>query len=81
MFVPIPVVGVTKDGDRVWYTGKAGEGFVSANPQDAFLGYSLEGARNRAKNLNRMVGIHGIWFVACVGELNNLGELKNETSK
>ncbi len=27
------------------------------------------GARNRAKQLNRMCDVHGVWFVACVGEL------------
>ena len=64
-----PIVGTDRSGKRVWYTGKAGDGFISHNPKDAFMGYSLEGARHRAKILNRMTGLHGVYFVACVGDL------------
>ena len=63
-----PIVGTGRDGKRVWYTGKAGDGFISHDPKDAFM-YSLEGARHRAKILNRMTELHGIYFVACVGDL------------
>jgi hypothetical protein len=64
-----PVTGVNKDGIRVWYTGKAGEAFVSTNHADAFLGYDLHGARRRAEILNRMTPIHGIRFMAVAGSL------------
>jgi len=65
----VPIVGRTAEGGTLWYTGRAGEGFVSTNPKEAFLGYSLEGARNCAARLNRMTPVHGIRFVACVGDL------------
>jgi hypothetical protein len=68
----VPVIGRTAEGSTVWYTGKAGEQFISADPHEAFMGYSLDGARNRAKNLNRMTPMHGIYFVACVGDLAKL---------
>lgn len=65
----VPVVGRAANGDTVWYTGKAGAAFVSADAADAFKGYSLEGARNRATILNRGTILHGIRFVACTGDL------------
>ncbi len=65
----VPIVGRDANGNTVWYTGKAGSEFISTEPRHAFMGYSLEGARNRAKQLNRMCDVHGVWFVACVGEL------------
>lgn len=64
-----PIVGRTANGDTVWYTGKAGDGFVFPNPRDAFLGYNVEGARRVATNLNRMASVHGIRFVAVAGDL------------
>jgi hypothetical protein len=68
----VPVIGRTADGSTVWYTGKAGAEFISANPKDAFMGYSLDGARNCAMRLNRMTALHGVYFVACVGDLAEL---------
>jgi hypothetical protein len=68
----VPVIGRTQDGQTVWYTGRAGAGFVSADPNEAFKGYSLERARNRALNLNRGTCLHGIYFVACTGDLAGL---------
>lgn len=65
----VPVIGRAANGDTVWYTGKAGAAFVSADAVDAFQGYSLEGARNRATMLNRGTVVHGIRFVACTGDL------------
>jgi hypothetical protein len=64
----VPVIGRCANGSTVWYTGRAGSGFISGNPKDAFLGYSLEGARRCATNLNRMTPAHGVYFVACVGD-------------
>lgn len=64
----VPVIGRKADGTAVWYTGRAGAGFVSENAAEAFC-YSIEGARNRALNLNRGTALHGIRFVACVGDL------------
>jgi hypothetical protein len=65
----VPIVGRTADGKTVWYTGRAGDGWVSSNPKEAFLGFSLEGARSRATQFNRMTAVHGIYFVACAGDL------------
>ena len=67
-----PIVGRKADGSTVWYTGRSGEGFVSPNAKEAFLGYTVEGARLRALVLNRMTPLHGIHFVACVGDLAEL---------
>jgi len=64
----VPVIGRTAQGGTVWYTGKAGDAFVSVNAADAFRGYSLEGARRRAALLNRGAELHGIWFIACTGD-------------
>ena len=65
----VPVVGRTADGGTVWYTGKSGAAFVSPDPNQAFMGYILEGARRRATFLNRGFALTGIWFVACTGDL------------
>ena len=64
----IAVMGRTAEGGTVWYTGRAGAAFISANESEAFR-YSIEGARRRALNLNRGTAMHGIRFVAVVGEL------------
>jgi hypothetical protein len=60
------VRGVKADGTEVFYTGRAGDGFVSPDRADAFYGYTLEGARRQAAVLNQGTGIHGIRFVAVV---------------
>ena len=65
----IPVIGRTQTGETVFYTGRAGDGFVSSDPKDAFLYQSVDAARGRAKSLNGGTPLHGIWFVACVGDL------------
>jgi len=64
-----PIVGRTINGDTVFYTGRAGEGWVSANPAEAFMGFSLEGARKRAIYLNRGLQLHGIFFIVPTGDL------------
>ena len=65
----VPILGRRADGSTVWYTGRAGQAFVSENACDAFLGYSLEGARAKAMRLNVMTPMHGIRFVAVTGDL------------
>lgn len=57
------VRGVTKSGSVVFYTGKAGEAWVSTDMSDAFP-YSESGARAKASMFNRMTEIHGIHFIA-----------------
>lgn len=62
------IIGRTKDGETVWYTGRAGRRFVSDDRREAYEYPSVEAARRRAKVLNFGTELHGIWFVACVGE-------------
>lgn len=52
-----------KDGNEFFYTGRAGEGWISANMGEAFP-YSLEGARNKAIRFNEAAALHGLWFIA-----------------
>jgi hypothetical protein len=66
-----PITGIDNSGNRVWYTGRSGQGFVSHDHEDAFLGYTLNGARDKAAKLNKMTSLHGIYFVAVTGELLN----------
>lgn len=62
------VIGRTREGETVYYTGRAGQAFVSPKPEEAFGYESLEVARRRAANFNRMTEIHGIRFMVPVGE-------------
>lgn len=57
------VRGRKANGETVWYTGMAGQGFVSDSIRHAFDYPTLEQARNRARNLNQMTQLHGIHFV------------------
>lgn len=58
------VRGLTVDGMEFFYTGKAGEAFVNADIKTAFTYQTLEGAKRRALDLNRMTAIHGYRFIA-----------------
>lgn len=67
-----PIKGLTKAGETVWYTGRAGHtgtstSWLSFDRAEAFL-LSVEGARRKAADLNRMTDIHGIHFIAVVGD-------------
>lgn len=42
-------------GTDFFYTGRAGSGFVSDNPSDAFLYQSPLGARTKAASFNRVL--------------------------
>ncbi len=63
------VCGTTADGKQVYYTGAAGEAFVSTDPGRAFVGWYESGARNVADRLNRMTSVHGITFRPQAGGL------------
>lgn len=43
------------------YTGRAGEGWLSANQAEAFT-YSREGAEHKAEIFNRATCLHGLTF-------------------
>lgn len=58
------VIGRKQDGSTVYYTGRAGQAFVSENSLQAFQFDTLEYARHRAKVLNRMTELHRIRFIA-----------------
>lgn len=55
--------GVTKNGTEMFFTGKAGAEWVSADRGAAFT-FGIEGARRSALLFNSRIALHGIWFVA-----------------
>jgi len=56
------LVGRKEDGSTVYYTGRAGSLFVSADESQAFHYDDIVSARHRAANLNQMTALHGILF-------------------
>jgi len=56
--------GLDVDGREYFYTGRAGECWLSPERADAFTWGTLEAARNRAKQFNGRVALHGVWFLA-----------------
>lgn len=58
------VQGTTRDGQRVYYTGAAGDAFVSPERARAFVGWYETGAVRVAARLNVCTAIHGITFEA-----------------
>lgn len=58
------VKGVDAHGKQVWYTGRAGDQFISYDRNDAYLGFSAEGASHKATVLNRGTAFHGVRFSA-----------------
>lgn len=75
---------IVKSGNNFYYTGKAGQAFVSPNACDAFEYGSLEAAQRRATTLNRQslrpykswatihkswATIHSTHFVVAVSEV------------
>jgi hypothetical protein len=57
------VQGVTNEGAEVYYTGKAGQEFVTSARGESFGYTTAAQAENRVRNLNRMSEVHGIRFV------------------
>jgi hypothetical protein len=58
------VRGLKADGTEVFYTGRAGEGWVSTSRSDGFAYATIEVARNKATGFNRMMTVHGVRFIA-----------------
>ena len=58
------VRGRTVEGNEVFYTGKAGQAFISTLRGESFGYTSQWQAQARAKNLNCMSDIHGVLFIA-----------------
>src|SRR6516162_2493201 len=55
--------GLNSDGDEFFYTGKAGDGWVSEDRSKAFGYWTEERARGRAMTFNQFCPVHGFWFV------------------
>ena len=55
---------VNRSGDVVFYTGRAGNGWVDSDRREAFSFTDLTHARGRAVWFNRYSEVHGCWFVA-----------------
>lgn len=60
------VQGRDKDGNRVFYTGCAGEKFISRGRFDAFVFSGPTVASNKAMALNRMTQFHGVHFTVLI---------------
>lgn len=58
------VIGTDQRGQTLYYTGAAGELFVSQDRRRAFIGWYESGAQMVALRLNRGSAIHGITFRA-----------------
>lgn len=57
------VRGIDNDGTVWWLTGKAGPDYVSRDIKDAFVGFSIQGARRKAARLNLHATRLGIRFI------------------
>jgi hypothetical protein len=55
--------GLTEQGVEVWYTGKAGVGWLSHVKANAFEYQVLQTARVKASKFNANVELHGVWFI------------------
>lgn len=55
---------VDANGNVAYWTGRTGAKWVSANRALAFSAYTMEGARRKALQFNRMSDIHGWRFIA-----------------
>ena len=66
-FVSVPLRAVSTDGKVFWWTGKAGAAWVSPDRSQAHVALSLEGARRKALQFNKMSALHGLYFVAVSG--------------
>ncbi len=56
--------GIPRSGNSVYYTGRAGELWISILPRKAFEYETREAAQRKAAQFNVMTPIHGItWSV------------------
>lgn len=53
-----------KEGNVMFYTGKAGMNWLTYDRSDAFSYPSKKLAQERAKRFNKMEPVHGYWFIA-----------------
>ena len=68
----IVVTARDRDGQELWYyTGKAGQSFMSLAQDHAFLFATKENARNVATRINRSESVHGFWAIAQVEQFQS----------
>ena len=58
------VRGLTELGKEMFYTGKAGEKWVTTDKTAAFTYQTIEAARSKALMFNRTTELHGLRFIA-----------------
>jgi len=61
------VRSLKSDGTEVFYTGRAGDGFIGQRGE-AFAYSTQDAARAKASNLNRYTALHGYYFIAMATE-------------
>lgn len=64
----VPIRALDASGNEFWWTGKAGAAWVSRDRADAFVGFTLEGARRKAALFNGRSAITGLHFVAVAAD-------------
>lgn len=62
--IPAILRAVDANGSVFYWTGRAGAAWVSADRAEAFSAYTMEGARRKALQFNRMMDLHGLRFMA-----------------
>jgi hypothetical protein len=55
--------GLDKEGNVLYYTGRAGMDWLSFDRSNAFCYPVKELAQERAKRFNKMEPVHGYWFI------------------
>jgi hypothetical protein len=56
--------GLTREGEPVFNTGKAGQARIDPDRSKAFEYGNIDAARVRATTFNSRESLHGMWFVA-----------------
>ena len=62
------ILAIDATGREFFYTGRAGDFWMSENAADAFRYNSLEAARRKAMIFNRATALHGLHCMVPVGE-------------
>lgn len=62
--IPAILRAVDASGNVSFWTGRAGQAWVSPDRAEAFTGLNMEGARRKALKFNQMTAAHGLRFIA-----------------
>ena len=60
--------GLDRSDRKVFYTGRAGDGWVSTDQAEAFTYSTYEAAKAKADRYNAHTALHGIHFIADCGQ-------------